>query len=85
MLNSIELLKHKNGEIVIGFDKGDKELNSKAEGNIKGTYGTDRPNPKKARDFLGIKASDLKNILDKYPIKDKEELEDRVQKTLGTK
>ena len=53
MLESIQLLSHKSGEITIGFDKSDQELNGKAEGNILGSYGGE-PSRKKARDFLGI-------------------------------
>lgn len=58
LLESIKLLNHKAGEITIGFDKGDKELNGKAEGNILGSYGRE-PNKKKARDFLGIPNDEL--------------------------
>jgi len=81
MLNSIELLKHKPGEIVVGFDKSDEDLNNKAEGNILGTYGKDTPNPKKARDFLGIAKKDLNKILSNY---DTDET-DRSEKILRTK
>lgn len=65
MLNSIELLSEKSGELVVGFDKGDKELNGKAEGNIVGSYGGE-PDPKKARDFLGIADKDLDRIVKRY-------------------
>lgn len=65
MLDSIKLLSHKSGEIIIGFDKTDKELNGKAEGNIKGSYGGD-PNPKKARDFLGMPKDDLEILFDAF-------------------
>ena len=80
MLNSIEHLKDKAGEITIGFDKSDDELNGKAEGNILGSYGGD-PNPKKARDFLGIQEKDLNKILKNYVSDDS----DRTEKLLRTK
>jgi hypothetical protein len=58
MLESIQLLSHKSGEIIIGFDKSDEELNGKAEGNILGSYGR-QPNKNKARDFLGMPDDEL--------------------------
>lgn len=67
MLNSMELISHGKGFITIGFQAG-SEVNAKADGNIRGTYGTSTPNSAKARDFLGIKQSDLANILSRYPI-----------------
>jgi hypothetical protein len=67
-----DYLKHKNGEITIGFENG-TESNAKADGNIRGTYG--KPTPikrgKYKRDFLGITERDLKKIIDTYPL-DKE-------------
>lgn len=72
MLDSLKLLKDSKGEIVVGYDKSDKELNGKVEGNLLGTYGQ----PKKVgpkRDFLGIKKSELKQIESEYLV-DKEEL-----------
>jgi len=72
MLNAISLLNHKSGEILIGFDKSDKELNGKAEGNQLGTYGQPTPIKGKARPFLGIKGEDLKNILDQFPVQKSE-------------
>jgi len=67
MLDSIQLLAHKSGEIEVGFDRSDKELNGKAEGNQTGSYGTGKAKKSKARPFLGITGKDLKVILDKYP------------------
>lgn len=61
MLAALELLKHEKGMIRVGFERGSEE-NDKAEGNILGSYGGD-PNPKKARDFLGIKPSKLKELI----------------------
>jgi len=68
MLNSIRLLSHRRGEITIGFNRGDNLNNAKAEGNIKGTYGQKTPNPRKARDFLGISTSALETIERKYDL-----------------
>lgn len=65
MLESIMLLSHKSGEITIGFDKSDEDLNGKAEGNILGSYGGE-PNKKKARDFLGISGDDLEVLIDSF-------------------
>lgn len=66
MLNSLKLLSHSKGEVVIGFDKSDSKLNGKAEGNILGTYGRKTPILGKKRDFLGITADKKKEIQDKY-------------------
>ena len=60
MLDGIKLLNHKSGEITVGFDKDD-ELNGRAEGNIKGTYGQSVP-VTKPRDFLGITKGDLEGL-----------------------
>lgn len=62
MMESIELLSNKPGEIIIGFEKGNDELNGKAEGNILGSYGNE-PDPSKARDFLGIDEDELGQII----------------------
>jgi hypothetical protein len=71
MMSSIEMLNEKKGKLIIGFSKGLQ--NDKAEGNILGTYGNKRP-VAPARDFLGITTRDLKKeILSKFPIKDREE------------
>ena len=73
MLNSLEVLSHKSGEIVIGYDRKNKEMNGQVEGNRLGTYGKKKVFGKK-RDFLGIdKKKELnKKILNKYPLEDKE-------------
>lgn len=70
MLDSIQLLKNAP-KVQIGFEKGSVE-NGKADGNIRGTYGNPSPIPGKARPFLGIKAAELKAILEKYPLDDRE-------------
>lgn len=66
MLGALDLLAHRKGEVVVGYQKGTDE-NGRADGNIRGTYGNSRPvGP--ARDFLGITKKDLKTILAKYPV-----------------
>lgn len=64
LLENLQVLSHKNGEVIIGYDKSDDELNGKAEGNILGTYGQSEPIPGKKRDFLGITKKDLNGLLD---------------------
>ena len=65
MMDSIKLLSSRSGELLIGFDKSDKALNGKAEGNIKGSYGGD-PDKDKARDFLGIDQDELDAIVSAF-------------------
>lgn len=69
MLQSLSLLSHRPGEILIGYDKANKELNGKVEGNVLGTYGNSTPIKGKARDFMGIARKDLESILDKVESK----------------
>lgn len=64
MLVALDVLSHSNGAITIGFEAGTEE-NDRAEGNIKGAYGGS-PNPRKARNFLGITPGELAGILAKY-------------------
>lgn len=85
MLNSIKLLSHSDGELTVGFDKNDSRNNGVAEGNIKGTYGNKSPLRGKKRDFLGITASDKKEIQDKYPLKNKKKLFEAVSQFLVAK
>lgn len=67
MLAALTLLEDAPGKLVIGFEKGSTE-NARADGNIRGTYGNDSPikGGKYARDFLGIAADDLEQILGVY-------------------
>jgi hypothetical protein len=66
MLASLKVLNDKKaGSITIGFDKGSEE-NARADGNIRGTYGSSRASASKARDFLGIQSKDLKEILSNF-------------------
>jgi len=78
MLADMQLLAHKSGEVVIGYENG-TESNAKAEGNIKGTYGKKVPNPDRAKDFLGVQKKEVKEVLDLYPIKDIEARRDRTE------
>lgn len=66
MLAALQILNVGKGKLVIGFEKGTE--NDKAEGNILGTYGSKKENPKKARDFLGVQPKEIDSILEKYPI-----------------
>lgn len=58
MLDELELVSHKAGEIVIGYKNPSDELAGKVEGNRIGSYGRE-PNKKKARDFLGLPKDEL--------------------------
>lgn len=80
MLDSLQILKNSSGKVTIGYEKGSVE-NAKADGNIRGTYGQNRANSSKARDFLGISESELSTILKKYP-KQSERSQDRAAQTL---
>jgi hypothetical protein len=62
MLDSLEILSAKKGKIVIGYEKG-SEMNGRAEGNILGTYGSQTPNPSKARNFLELSNNELSKVL----------------------
>jgi len=64
MLAAMDVLSHRKGELVIGFEPGTDE-NAPAEGNILGSYGGD-PDPSRARDFLGISEKDLQRIQRHY-------------------
>lgn len=62
MLASMDVLRDTPRSITIGF-KNNTEENSRAEGNQLGSYGRS-PNPKKARRFLGLTASELETLLE---------------------
>jgi len=62
MLSALKVISSKKGSVLIGFDSG-SEANAKAEGNITGSYGQPAPNKKKARDFLGLLRSEVRDIL----------------------
>lgn len=65
MLESIELVSEKSGEIVIGYKSPSDELAGKVEGNRTGSYGGE-PNKKKARDFLGIDPGTLETLISAF-------------------
>jgi hypothetical protein len=62
MLAALDVLNKTSRSVTIGFEPGSEE-NAKADGNIRGTYGKPTPDPKKARDFLGISETELSNII----------------------
>lgn len=64
MLSSIRVLEAEDDAVIIGFKEGSKE-NAKAEGNQIGSYGR-KPDPKKARRFLGITKEELDAVLAVY-------------------
>lgn len=61
MLADFNLISHKKGSVLIGFQNG-TESNAKAEGNVTGSYGRS-PNKSKARNFLGLPSSQLKELI----------------------
>ena len=58
MLEEMDLLSHRKGSLLIGFENGSTE-NAKADGNSRGTYGRSRPIPGKAMPFLGLRVGVL--------------------------
>lgn len=81
-LDSMDLISHKSGSLLIGYDRSDKELNGKVEGNRIGSYGQSSGDPKKARDFLGITNDDLEKILKKFPKRTNSQKESTKQKAI---
>ena len=79
MLNSIVLRDQSAGKLEIGIGKGDTRNAKKSEGNEIGSYGG-KPNSKKARPFLDISKTDLKKIEKKYPLRDKNALQEALAK-----
>jgi len=67
MLNALTVLDTADGEITIGIPADDDFNNKKAEGNITGSYGKSKPDSSKARDFMGMSKSQVKDITSKYP------------------
>lgn len=62
MMAALNLISHKPGSVLIGFENGTKE-NAKAEGNIIGSYGKPSGDPSKARNFLGLPKSEINQIV----------------------
>lgn len=80
MLDNLELVSHKNGELIIGYKDPSDELAGKVEGNRRGTYGQPKP-VTKPRDFLGIDVDELDVLISAYEDLDTEKLtEDDVRK-----
>lgn len=52
MLIALDILSHKSGSVLIGFENGTEE-NARADGNVQ------------TRDFMGIKDKDLDKLIDK--------------------
>lgn len=67
MLDSLDLLSSQRGQVRIGFQNGSDE-NARADGNIRGTYGQDKPIPGKARPFLNLTKEEIASVLEKYPL-----------------
>ena len=80
MLADIELIQNSSGKIRIGY-ASDYDGLGKVEGNVLGTYGSDKPI--KPRNFLGVTDKELKNILSNYPVNDKQERQGRVAEVTG--
>lgn len=72
MLAAIKVLSHSKGSVLVGFENGTEE-NDRAEGNQLGTYGQSTPIKGKARKFLGITSEEKKEILDQFPVRDREQ------------
>lgn len=81
MLAEFGAVKIKEKEITFGFDDGSDNA-GKAEGNQLGTYGQPKPIRGRARKFLGLTPSDLKDILKKYPPDDPEKSANRAADVL---
>ena len=75
MLIDLDILSNRSDKIVIGYEKGTEE-NSKADGNVRGTYGKSSPIPGKKRDFMGITKTDYNNIVRGVRSRYGEDLED---------
>lgn len=64
MLEEMQLLSHRSGKVTLGFIAGSED-NDKVEGNQIGSYGR-VANPKKARPFLGLTGSELRDLLREF-------------------
>lgn len=67
MLNGLSVLEvdEEAGTVTVGYDEGDDQA-GKVEGNTTGSYGKPRPNPRKARNFLGVTRDELEAVLAVY-------------------
>jgi len=73
MLAAMDLLSHRKGSILVGFENGTPE-NARADGNIRGTYGQSESTGK-VRDFLGITPEDVNKILKRQSVRQRLELD----------
>jgi hypothetical protein len=62
MLDSLEVLEAKRGKIVFGYAK-DSDMNGRADGNCRGSYGTSKDDPSKARNFMELSGKELAKII----------------------
>lgn len=62
MIAAHDLLSHRKGSVLLGYENGTEE-NARAEGNRLGTYGQKKPDPKKARDFMGLTPEEVEIVL----------------------
>lgn len=69
MLDAIGIITDKSGAVTIGIT--DESQVGKAEGNIRGTYGSNTPIRGKSRPFLNLTNDELKKILQNYPLNDR--------------
>lgn len=65
MLADMRVLSIGRNSVTIGYEAGSDE-NDKAEGNQTGSYGQPKPNPKKARRFLGMTTEEINAVLAVY-------------------
>lgn len=73
MIAANDLLSHKKGSVLLGYENGTDE-NARADGNIRGTYGSKSPNSSKARDFLGLSQGEIDLILERLGLGEESEL-----------
>jgi len=71
MMAALKIINEAPGSVTVGFENGTED-NGKADGNIRGTYGSPSPKKGKARDFLGIQPSEKTKILNRFPLRDRE-------------
>jgi hypothetical protein len=77
MLDSIEVIKARNGKLSFGYsDKND--MSGRAEGNITGSYGKPQGDSSKARRFLDISPKEIAKICNSIG-----ELPESVQKKIS--
>ena len=62
MIAAHDLLSHKKGSVLLGYENGTEE-NARAEGNRTGSYGKSSPDASKARDFMGLTSDEIEIVL----------------------